>query len=175
MADIDLSFRAQSLDNQSLDPVEVNNQRLTEEDVKERQEFAEKISKVSLDGTRVFSEGVHTASLDGDEFLLKTPSEELDDAGRIALLLCYGSVPDEPPASWSGDVVKAVVGFAERIGRTISPESQEIASRGIDAILSEAEKKNRMYGMMGKVLWGIGALVIILAVLGVIYKILFIE
>ena len=79
MADLKLSFRAQSLDNQSLDPVEINNQRLTEEDVSERQEFAKKISKVSLDGIRVFSEGAHTASLHGDEFLLKTPSDQLDE------------------------------------------------------------------------------------------------
>lgn len=141
MTDLRLSFRAQSLDNESLDPVEVNNKRLIEEDVGERQEFAKKISKVSLDGIRVFSKGAHAASLHGDKFLLKTPSDQLDDAGRIAPLLCYGSVPDEPSVSWSSDVVKALVGFAESIGRTISPEIQEIASHGVDAILAEAQKK----------------------------------
>ena len=159
MADLDLSFRAQSLDNQSLDPVEVNNQRLTEEHVGERQEFAKKISKISLDGIRVFSEGAHTASLHDHEFLLKTPSEQLDDAGRIAPLLCYGSVPDEPPVSWSRDVVKAMVGFAESIDRTISPESQEIAGRGVDTILAEAQKKSEMY-TKGKVLREAGVLLI---------------
>lgn len=204
MAKLNLSFRAQSLDNQSPDPVEVNDQCLKEEDIDKRQELAKKISKVSLEGTQVFSEGVHTASLYGDEFLLKTPSDQLDDAGRITPITCYGRVPTLPPASWSGDVVKAVVEFAERIGRTISDKSQAIAGRGVGSILT-AEKQNRMRlrltGKMlwgagillissvcyaikvtrnitryrrrrKKVLWGAGGLVIVLAVFGMIYKIL---
>ena len=173
MANLNLSFRSQSLDDQSPSPVEVNNQRLAEEDVKERQEFAQKISKVSLDGTEVFSEGLHTASLYGDEFLLQTPSDQKDDAGRISSIVCYGHVPEKPPASWSGEVVKAVVGFAERIGRTISPENQEIAGRGVDAISAEAQKKRKMRVTVRNLLWGLGVLVIVVSVLGVIYKVFF--
>lgn len=159
MANLNLWFRAQSLDNQSPDPVEFNNQRITEEDVGKRQELAQKISKVSLDGTQVFAEGSHAASLHGNKFLLKTPSDQLDDAGRIAPLLCYGCVPDELPVSWSSDVIKAMIGFAERIGRTVSPKNQEITGRGVDAILTETQKKSRMH-VTGKALWGVGVLLI---------------
>ena len=170
-----LSFLAQRLDNQDPTHMELNQHPLAEGNVAERQELARQISEVSLDGSQVFSEESHAAFLLDDKFLLKTPPDQLDDAGRISPIVCYGRVPEPPPASWSGDVIKAVVGFAERIGRTISPKSQEIAGRGVDAILAEAEKKSGMRAMMRKVLWGVGVLVIILAVLGVIYKILFRE
>lgn len=203
-----LSFRAQSLDNKTPDPVavQVGNQIIPEEDMDKRQELAQNISEVVSDGTQVFSEGSHNAFLHGDRFLLETPPEELDDAGRVTSILCYGCVPDKPPRSWSGNVVKAVIGFAERIGRTISPESRDIAGQGVDAVLEERIKKNRMRvigkTLLGvgafliafltafvkvsieitrlrrrrrKVLWGAGILVLVLAVLGVIYKILFRE
>ena len=201
MADLDLSFRAQSLDNQSPDPAEVNKHLLGKEDVEERQELAQKISKVSLDGTQIFLEDSHTASLHGDEFLLQTPSNQLDEAGRIAPLLCYGCVPDEPLDSWPEDVVKAVVGFAERIGRTISDDNQEMVRLSVEAIILAQEEKKRRSRMrvmrkkllaLGgfliaaikptikimrlkkhrkKVLWGAGLVI----VLWIIYKIFFKE
>ena len=170
MNDLALSFRAQSLDNQSPDPVEVNKHLLGKEDVGGRQELAQKISKVSLDGTQVFSEGSHTASLHGEEFLLKTPSGQWDDDGRTAPLLCYGCVPDEPLDSWPGDVVKAVVGFAERIGRTISEDNQEMVRLGVEAIISAKEQQKRRSRMRVILI-----LVIVVAVLGVFYKIFFKE
>ena len=184
--------------------MELNQRPLAEENVVERQGLARQVSEISLDGSQVFSEDSHAAFLLDDKFLLETPSDQLDDAGRIAPIVCYGRVPEPPLVSWSGDVVKAVVGFAERIGRTISPTSQEIAGRGVDAILTEAQKKGRIR-VMGKMLWGAGALliasvyyvikltmkmirlrrrrkqvlwgagvlVIVIAILGLIYKILF--
>ena len=167
MAKLNLWFRAQSLDNQSPDPVEFNNQRITEEDVGKRQELAQKTSKVSLDGTRVFAEGSHTASLHGNKFLLKTPSDQLDDAGRIAPLLCYGCVPDEPPASWSSDVIKAMVGFAERIGRTISATTQETAHRGVEKII----KKKWINRLRQKVLWWAALLILLSVVASILWAI----
>ena len=204
MKNLDLSFRAQRLDNKNPDHMELDQRPLAEGDVTERQKLARQISEVSLRGSQVFSEEHHAAFLLDDKFLLDTPSDQSDDAGRIAPIICYGRVPEPPPESWSDEVVKAVVGFAERIGRTVSPKSQEIAGRGVDAILAGAQKQNRMR-VMGKMLWGAGALliasvyhvakvtikimrlrrrrkkvlwgagilVIVLAVLGVVYKILF--
>lgn len=199
-----LSFRAQSLDNQAPDPIENNKCLLREDDVAERQDLIQKISEVSLNGVEVFSEDSHTALLHGNKFLLKTPSDQLDEAGRIAPILCYGRVPNKSPESWSSDVVNAMVGFAERIGRTVSEESQEIARRGTVAI----EKKNKIHRMIWRVvafliihqivcriyrvvevtrkimrlkrrrqkmLWLTGGLLIVLAVFGIIYKIVFRE
>lgn len=137
MSDLPLSFRAQSRDNQSPDPVEINDKSLTEEDL------IKKISNVSKEGTKVFSEGVHTAFLHGDEFILQTPSEQLDEAGRIAPILCYGPVPDVPQESWPSDVIKAVVGFAGRIGRTISGDCQKKARHGVKAVIKKKQRNRR--------------------------------
>ena len=164
-----LSFSAQSLDNQSLDPVEVNGHFLAKEKLIARQKFAKKISKVSLNGTEVFSEGSHTAFLYGDKFLLETPSDQLDNDGRVAPILCHGHVPDEPSESWADDVVNAIVGFAGRIGRTISDDKQEMAHRGVEAIL-EKQKKNRRRRKMVRRAVGV---LIVLVVLGIIYEIVF--
>lgn len=152
-----LSFRAQSLDNQTPD-----------EEVTERRDLAEKISEVSLNGTRVFSKGSHTAFLLGDKFLLKTPSDQLDDAGRIAPILCYGLVPSDPSESWADVVVNALVDFAKRIDRTISEKKKKVARRGVVAILDE--KKNRRRRKMVRRAVGV---LIVLVVLGIIYEIVF--
>ena len=162
-----LSFRAQSLDNQTTDPMEVNGHFLAKEEVTERQDLAKKISEVSSNGTLVFSQDSHATFLHGDKFLLKTPSDQLDDAGRIAPILCYGLV--KPSESWADDVVNAIVGFAGRIGRTISDDKQKVARRGVEAIL-EIEKKNRRRRKMVRRAVGV---LIVLVVLGIIYEIVF--
>ena len=196
-----LSFFAQSLDNQSPDHIDVNKRALTEDP--ERQKVAQQISRVSLRGTQVFSADWHSAFLFGNEFLLQTPSDQLDDADRISRVTCYGRVPDEPLDSWPRDVVKAVVGFAERIGRTISDDNQEMVRLGVEAIIAAKKKRRNWMRVMGKtllavgcflvatikrtikimrlrrhrkkVLWGAGGLVIVLIVLWIIYKIFFKE
>ena len=168
MTNLDLSFRAQSLDNQFPDPAEVNERHLTKEDVSERQELAKKISKVALDGTRVFSEGLHNGFLHGDKFLLETPSNKLDVGDVPAPLLCYGHVPDKPRASWSGDVVNALVGFAKRIGREVSDESQDMARCGVEAILAQRKKQLKRRRRMR---WMV--LLIALGVLGILWVIFF--
>ena len=170
MTNLDLSFRAQSLDNQFPDPAEANNQCLTKEDVSERQELAKKISKVALDGTRVFSEGLHNGFLHGDKFLLETSSNKLDVGDVPAPLLCYGHVPDKPRASWSDDVANALVDFAERIGRKVSDESWEAARRGVETILEAAQRKKQLKRRR-RMRWLV--LLIALGVLGILWVIFF--
>ena len=158
-----LSFRAQSQDNQAADPVEINEQSLTEEDLSKR------ISKVSLKGTKVFSEGVHTAFLHDEEFILQTPSDQSDEAGRMSPILCYGHVPDAPQESWPRDVIKAVVGFAGSIGRTISGENQKKAHHGVEAILKKKQRNRRHREIL---LWSavMAVLSVVVIVLWIIFK-----
>ena len=168
MANLDLSFRAQSLDNQFPDPAEVNDRHLTKEDVSERQELAEKISKISLHGTRVFSEGLHNGFLQGDKFLLETPSDQLDVGDINAPILCYGRLPDKPTVSWSEDVVNALVDFAERIGRTVLDERQKMARRSVEAIL-EAQRRKQL--RLRRKMLGVAALLIVLVILSILIAI----
>ncbi|MYB55532.1 MAG: hypothetical protein F4X51_03990 [Gemmatimonadetes bacterium] len=170
MNNLALSFCAQSLDNHSPDPMEVNKHLLAKEDVAERQDLAQKISEVSLNGTKIFSENSHSAFLHGDKFLLATPIDQLDEVGRIAPILCYGQVPDKPPESWPGNVVNALVSFVERIGRTISDKNQEVARLSVEALI----KKKRIKEMRQKMAWW-AVLLIVLCVVGRILWAIFLK
>lgn len=142
MIEAKLSFRAQSLDNRSVDPVETDNQRRPQDDHIERRKFAEQISRVSLDGRLVFTNGIHAVHLLGDEFLIKLPSIERDVAGRVAPILCYGTLPDEPIDSWPDEVVESIAGFARRIERTISAESRQIARDGVRELVTARRSRS---------------------------------
>ena len=163
-----LSFLAQRLDNQELDHMALDGCPLAEEDVDERQELDLQISEVSLDGSQAFSEGYHTALLLDDKFLLKTPSDQLDDAGRIAPIITYGCVPDAPSESWPVDVVEALTAFAGRIGRTVCKKNAKVARCAMEAVI----KKKRRDSIRGKALWTV-VIAIILVVIYIIYWIVF--
>lgn len=166
MENLALSFRAQRLDNQDPDHMEIDQYSLAEEDVAERQELARKISEVSLHGSEVFSEGSYAAFLLSDRFLLKTPSDPLDEAGRIAPIICYGRVPDEPPESWPGDVVEALNAFAGRIGRTVKDAKE--ARCAMEAVVN----KKRRDSIRRKALCT-AVVAIVLVVICIIYWIVF--
>ncbi len=161
-----LSFSAQHLDNQSLDPMKIGKDFLTEEKIDERQKLAEKISEISLKGEEVFSKNSHFAFLYHDKFLLETPSDQLDDGGRIAPLLCYGHVPDEPRESWSIEVVDSLVVFAKSIKRTVSDESQRVALEGVQKIVEERKRRRKVEKILKPL--GLGAAAI--AVLALVMK-----
>ena len=172
MKNLYLSFLAQRLDNQDPDHMAIQDRddlvELAEKDVEEREKLDRHISEVSWDGSQVFLEGHHATFLLDDKFLLKTPSEERDEAGRIASILCYGHVPPEPSESWPGDVVEALIAFAGRIGRTVSEKSAEVARRAVEAVV----KKKRRNSIRRKALW-ITAFAVGLSVVWIIYWLLF--
>ena len=163
-----LSFLAQRLDNQELDHMERDRCLLAEEDVDGRQELDLQISEVSLDGSQAFSKDYHTAFLLDDKFLLKTPSDQLDDAGRIAPIITYGCVPDAPSESWPGDVAEALTAFAGRIGRTVCKKNAKIARCAMEAVL----KKKRRDSIRRKALWAV-VIAVVLVVIYIIYWIVF--
>ena len=157
MKDLDLSFLAQRLDNQDPDHMAIHKNgrlvELAEGDMDKSQKLDRHISKVSLDGSQVHSEGYHAALLLKNEFLLKTPSDQRDDAGRIAPILCHGHVSGKEPESWPCEVVEALTGFAGSIDRTIS--EKEEARRGVKAILKRKRRNSRLW-KIAFVLSGIG-------------------
>lgn len=168
-----LWFRAQNLDNQSLDPMAVvnlmenelikdeNKRYLLEKDVAGRQQLAQEISEVSSKGEEIFFKNSHSAFLHGDKFLLKTPSDQLDESGRIAPLLCYGHVPNDLPESWSGKVVDLLVDFAEGIERTVSDKSQRVAREGAQKIVEKIKRRRRVEKTLKRL--GLGAAIAVLA------------
>ena len=172
MKNLDLSFLAQRLDNQDPDHMAIQNRddfiELAEEDMDKREKLDRQIAKVSLDGSQVYLEGHHAAFLLKNEFLLETPSDQRDEAGRIAPILCYGRVPPEPSESWPGDVVEALIAFAGHIGRTVSEKSAEVARCAVGAVV----KKKRRNSIRRRSLW-ITAFAVGLSVVWIIYWLLF--
>ena len=148
-ASLKLSFRAQSLDNLNLDPMEVDGRRLEEKDQQERQRLVQDISRVSTSGRNVFSEGLISAFRWRDEFILEIPSDRPDSSGRIAPIICYGHVSEELEKSWPEDVVGAIRAFASRIGRGVSDHAA--VRRGIEAVLKK-NWRSRLWGIIKELL-----------------------
>ena len=137
MKNIRLSFRAQRLDNTGPDHMEVGRHLLSEGSIVERQKFAQDISRISIHDSQVFSDRYHSAFLLNGKFLLKTPSDQLDNADRVATIITYGSVPDDVPQNWPNDVVAELTGFAGRIGRTICKENREVAQCAMQFVVEK--------------------------------------
>ena len=132
------AFLAQRLDNKDFDHIELEHRSLSKKDMDKRQKLDSKISKISLEGTQIFSDGYHVLFVLNNEFLLKTPSDQLDNTGRIAPIITYGYVPHGvPQSSWPNDVVAALTDFAGRIDRTICKKNQEIAKRAMQYVVNK--------------------------------------
>lgn len=158
-------FLAQRLDNQEIDHIEIDGYLLDEMDVTEREVVDFKISEVSMDGAQVFTENHHVASVYKDIFLLETPSDQLDNAGRIAPIITYGHIPDKISPSWSSDVLNSLTKFAGRIDRTISKQNMEIAQRAMQSVIAKTSR-DRIF--RNSIWMGFGIIII-----AIIYWILF--
>ena len=136
-----LSFRAQSLDNLAPDPMMEENGKILE-DQEHRQELVRYISRVSIDGSQVFSKGDISVFRYGNDFILEVPSDRRDSAGRIAPIICYGKIAGKPDNSWPDTIVKAIRDFAGYIGRGVSDEDASSARHGLEELV---KKNTRTY------------------------------
>ncbi len=158
-------FLAQRLDNREIDHIELDGYLLNEMDVNDREAVDLKISEISMNGVQIFTENSHTASVRKDMFLLKTPSDQLDNAGRIAPIITYGHIPDKISSSWSSDVLNSLTKFAGRIDRTISKKNMEIAQRAMQYVIAKTSR-DRIF--RNSIWTGFGIIII-----AIIYWILF--
>ena len=147
---LDLSLRSQNRNNESPAHVRICGKCIGN-DTNTRQDFAYAIDIVSRNGKRLLAaKNLNTTRsyivdpiLYVDQFTMRVRTEELDNAGRHTLILCYGRVPEKPPSDWADAVVSEIQTFASSIGRTISNASAEETRRGLRTIL-------RMHGSI----WG---------------------
>ena len=134
-------FRSQSLDDESPDHVQISGKCVV--DTLDRRKLAQNIDEVARNGrplhdgqsSRSVGSDVAAPVFHNDRFTLRIRVEELDDAGRQTAIVCYGRVPRKPPMDWPCCAVTEMHAFADRIGRTISYETQEEARRGLEMIL----------------------------------------
>ena len=155
-----LSFRSQSLDNESPSHVHLVGSSVDGDHVK-AYDLAYNIDLVARNGRRLgrnskssFVESyASNPILYNDQFTMRICTEELDNAGRRSSILCFGRVPERPPPDWRHDVMQESRAFAKDIGRTISRASDDEARRALDTILAaHSSIWNRIVRFLKKVL-----------------------
>ena len=101
----------------------------------------------------------------GDWAILNVPSDQLDEAGRIAPMTYHVNIPRGDTSGWASQVADDVEGFAERIGRTVSEGDkrsriERLAQQVVDD-RSKVGRRNTALGataaITGAGLLGVGA------------------
>lgn len=149
-----LAFRAQSLDNESPDPLVQNSERILDTDSETRRDIARRISDVSRSGKRRLlrsKRGRRTSSAASlfhfkDEFVLTIPTQQRDRIGRLSPIVCYGCLGDQHAKDWPGDVVCQLRVYADSIGRTILADQYDEVRRQVTMIT----RRRRGAHMLGR-------------------------
>ena len=118
---ITISFLAQSPDNTSPDPMEVDGISLSPNNP-QRQEITKLVSKVSLNGEKVEGNGFALYVLDS-QYVIRAIPEGTDQIGRLAPILCYGVFPESPTDIWISELIEKFEVFAKKLNRSF-PEGR---------------------------------------------------
>jgi len=152
-------YWAQSLDNTSPDHIYKGNKKLLPKDNIQRQEAVSHVSKIVMSGSRIFDKRGVRLTESAQFFVVEVLSEERDQAGRIAPLICCGPYELTKSDALSASVIKGLDNFARQIGRNILPEHLELVSEVFKIFKKKIFAKKLKYAVV------IGATVIILLVL----------
>ena len=137
-----LILRAQALDNASPDLFEfVGYNNPTDEPTQEQ--AARMIFAVIKGAKHVFDDNGMRLTVDDTHFVARVLCEERDIAGRGAPIVCYGECDLLCTDTLSDNVVTALVGFAERIERTIQPNHLELVRKYFDHLKKKAIQPQR--------------------------------
>jgi len=121
-----LVYWAQALDNASPDHINLRGKELSPEDAIRRQEAVSLVSSVARLGSRIFSEGGVQLTQKGSRFVVEVHSEQLDQAGRIAPIICCGEYDARIDEAFGATVADCINDFAHSIGRTVRREHLDI-------------------------------------------------
>lgn len=117
-----LIFWAQALDNSSPDHIEVRGEELPPTDSARRQEAVSLVSDVIKKGERIFHQQGVQLTEDGRSFVVEIPSEQADQVGRSAPIICCGDYDSTVDEAFGASVAVSIEVFAHRIGRTVDHE-----------------------------------------------------
>lgn len=133
----DLSFWAQSLDNQAPDVIFKDGEELSDDEsrqklVSEIYEFPKNNSEVVLADSGV------TIRYSYPKFVIEAIPTEKDQANRLAPIVIYGVLPDDPSEFWVEEVCNEIESF---ISKTLKRTLDDSALEDIRDRLSETLKK----------------------------------
>jgi len=130
------SFRAQAADGISPAHLQVRDQIVADQEDAERIAAASEISAISQRGRVLWEQNGAKLTRYGDQIMLKVHSNEPDDRGRLAPILCWGRVTGFDLEDFGNAALAGCDEFAKRIGRTINSDHVALLKQAI-----RAEKK----------------------------------
>jgi len=153
-------FWAQALDNTSPDHIEMNGEEIPAVDPARRQKAVSTVGAVSRSSRfSIECRDVRLAA-NSTHFVVEVPSVELDTAGRIAPLICYGPHHGYEDKQLGVKIVEGVLGFADRLGRNVSADNISDAHQALANLRAALKRAERMRKIaMGSVAV-VGALVL---------------
>jgi hypothetical protein len=135
----DLSFWAQSLDNQSPDVIFKDGEELSDDEL--RQKLVSEIYEVPKNNIEVLpADSVVTVRYSYPKFVIEAIPTEKDRVNRLAPIIIYGVLPNDWSEVWSKDVRNAIENFvSSRLKRTLDSS----ALIAIQNWLNETLKKKK--------------------------------
>ncbi len=139
-----LIFWAQALDNTSPDHLKVRGKALLANDEFGRQQAVSDVTRVIKSGSRVFERQGLRLTADSRNYVLELPSNERDQVGRIAPIVCYGDTESLLKQGSESEVLNELQNFAEEISRALSDGHLEIAMQAFDVLKKKSKTKHKI-------------------------------
>lgn len=157
-----LSFWAQSLDNESPDFIYRNGEKLSNDEL--RQQFVSEIYEFPAKKLESFpSDSSISIRYSDPKFVIEAIPSQKDQANRLAPVLIYGEFPDNPSSEWVDNVCDEIEKFIQdKLGRTLDSNTLRAINNWLNKILDEKKKKSKAFN------WIVSLILVILVTLVVI-------
>lgn len=135
-----LSFWAQSLDNQAPDLIFRKGEELSDDE--SRQELVLAIDEIPKSNIKTSPTNSDVTIRSSDKnFVIEVISTEKDQANRLAPIVIYGALPERFSEDWVKDVCNEIKSF---VPNTLKRTLEQGDLEAIENMLNEIPKKNRI-------------------------------
>lgn len=133
----DLSFWAQSLDNQSPDVIFKDGEELSDDEL--RQKLVSEIYEVPKSNIEVLpADSSVTVRYSYPKFVIEAVPTEKDQVNRLAPIVIYGVLPSDWSETWSRDVCSEIESFVSgRLKRTLDSSALIVIQNWLNETLKK--------------------------------------
>jgi hypothetical protein len=146
-----LSFWAQSLDNQSPDIIFKDGEELSDD--KLRQKLVSEIYEIPKNNIEVLSaDSAVTVRYSYPKFVIEAIPTEKDQVNRLAPIVIYGILPDNLSEIWIKEVCTGIEDFvSSRLKRTLDNSALVAIHDWLSEILEKKKKAKLQYNGLGSI------------------------
>jgi hypothetical protein len=143
-----LSFWAQSLDNQSPDIIFKDGEELSDDNL--RQELVSEIYKIPKNNIEILStDSAVTARHSYPKFVIEAIPTEKDQVNRLAPIVIYGVLPDNLSEIWIKEVCTGIEDFvSNRLKRTLDDSALVAIHDWLSETLEKKKKASLQYNSL---------------------------